>query len=70
MTMSSLTQRVDPAMFLRVHRSLIVNVKSIRRLDDGFHGEYLLTMRCGTQLRTGRSYREAVRRLFSNDGVG
>jgi two-component system LytT family response regulator len=43
-------------MFLRIHRSAIVNIDRIRELQPWFHGEYVVILRDGTQLMAGRAY--------------
>jgi two-component system LytT family response regulator len=56
--------RLDPAEFVRVHRSHMVRIDRIRRLEPCGHGEYELTLADGTRLTSSRSYRERVRRLL------
>jgi two-component system LytT family response regulator len=56
-TLSGLEGKLDPARFLRIHRSAIVNLGRIKELHPLFHGEYQLTMMDGTQLTSGRGYR-------------
>jgi two-component system LytT family response regulator len=65
-TMNRLVKCLDPAVFLRLHRSFIVNLKRVRTVQPAFHGEYVLTLHNGVQLRSGRTYHESVRRLVSN----
>jgi len=65
-TLNRLASRLNPATFVRIHRSLIVNVKRIRSVEPQFHGEYLVTMVSGDQLRSGRTYHDALRHLVSN----
>jgi len=65
-TMNRLSKRLDPANFVRIHRSVIVNVKRIRTVQPAFHGEYVVTLQDGVQLRSGRTYHETVRHLVSN----
>lgn len=65
-TMSRLASRLNPSTFVRIHRSLIVNVKRIRSVQPLFHGEYLVMMASGEQLRSGRTFHETLRRLVSN----
>jgi len=65
--MNRLMKRLDPAIFLRIHRSFIVNQKRIRMVQPARHGEYVVTLHDGVQLRSGRTYHESVRRLVSND---
>lgn len=65
-TMNSLEARLDPREFLRVHRSLIVNVRRIRELHPLFHGEYQITLKDGVQLTSSRGYRNRLQQLFDN----
>ncbi len=65
-TMDRLSRRLDPAVFLRIHRSSIVNFKCIRMVRPAAHGEYILTLHNGVQLRSGRTYHASVRGLLSN----
>ena len=67
--MNSLERRLDPARFLRVHRSALVNRSYIREVQPWFHGEYVLILRGGERVVTGRSYRDAVHRLIG-EGEG
>jgi two-component system, LytTR family, response regulator len=59
-----LASRLDPEEFVRVHRSHVVRIDRIRRLEPCGHGEYELTMTDGTRLTSSRSYGEQVRRLL------
>lgn len=55
-TISSLERELDPDMFVRVHRSTIVQAARISELVALRNGECLLRLRDGTELRTSRSY--------------
>ena len=65
-TMNRLALRLDPAVFLRIHRSRMVNLKRIRRVQPTSHGEYVITLDNGVQLRSGRTYHSSVHRLTCN----
>jgi two-component system, LytTR family, response regulator len=65
-TLSALEKSVDPDMFVRIHRSIIVNLDSIRSFQAGEHGEYLITLRDGTRLQSGRAYSDRLRALVKN----
>jgi two-component system LytT family response regulator len=59
-----LARRLDPARFVRIHRSTIVQVGRIRELYVDAHGEYVAILEGGARLRVGRRYRaDALRRL-------
>ena len=57
-TMADLESKLDPARFLRVHRSAIVNLDRIRELRPWFRGDYLIVLRDGTELTLTKNHRE------------
>jgi two-component system LytT family response regulator len=59
-TMGQMETRLDPARFVRVHRSTIVNLDRIRELQPWFRGEYRVILRDGTELTLTRSHREKL----------
>lgn len=63
-TMKSLEQRLDPARFVRIHRSIIVQIDCIASLEPHFHGEWVIAMRDGTRFTSSRMYSERVRALL------
>jgi two-component system LytT family response regulator len=65
-TLNALEKSLDPGIFLRVHRSIIVNCERIKEMQPGAHGEYIITLRDGMRLQSGRTYAERLRALSSN----
>ena len=63
-TLSGLMNRLDPAVFLRVHRSHAVNIAAVRELRPMLHGEYLIMLGNGTSITSGRSYRAPIQDAF------
>jgi two-component system LytT family response regulator len=63
-TLSQLARQLDPAQFLRIHRSIIVNTQFIKELHPWAHGEFLLTLHDGTHLSSSRSYNEGVQHFI------
>jgi len=59
-TMSELEAQLDPAKFLRVHRSAIVNLDRIRELQPWFRGDYRVILRNGTELTLTKNHREKL----------
>jgi two-component system LytT family response regulator len=59
-TMSHLESQLDPAQFVRIHRSAIVNVERIHELRSSFNGEYLITLNDKTRLTLSRGYRDGL----------
>jgi two-component system LytT family response regulator len=64
-TMKALETRLDPGLFVRIHRSAIVNVERIQELRPSFHGEYVVRLAGGTELTSSRGYSEGLRRLWT-----
>lgn len=65
-SMNSLEHRLDHNLFLRVHRSAIVNRAHIREMQPWFKGDYVLIMRTGARIVSGRTYRAEVKRLVEH----
>lgn len=59
-TLSRLEPRLDPRLFLRIHRSAIVNIESIAEIRSLFHGDYDILLRNGTALPIGRTWRDRL----------
>jgi two-component system, LytTR family, response regulator len=65
-TMQQAEITLDPSMFLRVHRSVIVNTHKIREMERRFHGEYVLTLANGQKFTSGRAYRRHIQAHLKN----
>ncbi|HEX4140432.1 MAG TPA: LytTR family transcriptional regulator DNA-binding domain-containing protein [Candidatus Methylacidiphilales bacterium] len=55
--LAELTARLDPARFIRVHRSTIVNIEDILQLEPISHGEFDVLLKSGARTRISRSFR-------------
>jgi two-component system LytT family response regulator len=62
-TMNALEEKLPPDRFVRISRSTIVNVESIKELHPMFHGEYMVTLQNGMRVTLTRGYREQLRQL-------
>jgi two-component system response regulator AlgR len=60
-TIGALEARLDPAQFLRLHRSAIVRRARIARLAHDGQGNWLAELEGGRQVRIGRTYLASVR---------
>jgi two-component system LytT family response regulator len=56
----TLEERLDPAVFVRIHRSYVVNLSHVRELRPWFSGDYAVVLHDGSELRLSRSYRERL----------
>ncbi|HEX2062744.1 MAG TPA: LytTR family DNA-binding domain-containing protein, partial [Thermoanaerobaculia bacterium] len=62
-SLSALESRLDPAVFIRTHRSHIVNIRRVRELVAVSHGDYSIVMHDGTTVPLSRMYRGRLETL-------
>ena len=60
-TMAGIEPRMDPARFVRVHRSYMVNLDCLAEIEPLETGDARLTLRDGTRLPCSRRYRAALK---------
>lgn len=64
-TLNSLEAELNPNIFLRIHRSTIVNLAKVKEIHPLFNGEYVLILHDGTKLTLSRNYKN---RFFERFG--
>jgi two-component system LytT family response regulator len=63
-SLTALEAELDPARFVRIHRSAMVNVSRIRELEHG--SELMVVLRTGERLPVSRRRREALERVLGS----
>jgi len=64
-SMKNMESRLDGELFVRIHRSAIVNVDHIKELQPWFHGEYVVILHDGTRLMASRVFSDRLSRLIA-----
>jgi two-component system LytT family response regulator len=65
-TMANFETRLDPEVFLRVHRSAIINLQHVKEFrSDGSDRECFVTMSDGQKLPVSRGYRSRITGLIA-----
>jgi two-component system, LytTR family, response regulator len=59
-SMAEVEAELDAARFCRIHRSAIVNLERVRRLENGVDGGVEVVLTTGTRLRLSRRYRKEL----------
>jgi two-component system LytT family response regulator len=66
--MSAFERRLDPDVFVRIHRSAIVNVDRVARAHRCDHGDFIVQLVDGVRLTTSRSYSRRLRDAIRSAG--
>ncbi|GAB3917441.1 LytR/AlgR family response regulator transcription factor [Larkinella terrae] len=64
-SLTHLEARLDPATFVRIHRSHIVNLDYVAEIETHFNGEYIVRLTTGQQLKWSRSYRDNLKAFYT-----
>jgi two-component system LytT family response regulator len=65
-TLADVASHLDPFQFVRVHRSSIVNVKSIALLERRSHAEFEIALKSGKRLMLSRNYRAGFEAILGH----
>ena len=60
-----LSRRIDPQSFIRIHRSVVVNVRRIKEVQPVNSGEYIVTLKNGKKLSGSRGFRNELYNFIS-----
>lgn len=63
--LSALERKLDSDRFVRVHRSIIVNLAAVRSIVSWFSGNYMIEMKNGQRVRVSRTYWQRLARRLS-----
>ena len=63
-TLQSMEHKLDGAKFLRTHRSFLVNLEHVRKVEVALYGDYVVFMSDGSKLRLSRNYRSKLKALL------
>lgn len=63
-TISRTSERLNPNHFIRIHRSMIVNIRKIKELIPVNSGEYIVVLKSGKELSCSRGYRANVQHMI------
>ncbi|HSQ31177.1 MAG TPA: LytTR family DNA-binding domain-containing protein, partial [Gemmatimonadaceae bacterium] len=66
---SDFEAKLDPRRFVRIHRSTIVNLDRVTKIEPFTHGEYVVVTADGTRLRSSRAHSARLRTMLRS-GIG
>jgi two-component system, LytTR family, response regulator len=59
-----IAERLGPSQFIRIHRSIIVNLEKIKELQPVNSGEYIVVLKDGKELSCSRGYRAGLQHFI------
>src|SRR5262245_52736288 len=65
--MTEMERKLDPAKFMSIHRSTIVNLQRIREVQPWFRGHHRVVMNSGQELKLSRYQKDKLRRLLGKE---
>lgn len=68
-TLQNFETRLDPGIFLRVHRSIIVNTNYIDRVSYKGNNQFQFSMKNGKKLLSSRGYREEIVKYLDEEAL-
>ena len=63
-TMNTLEKKLDPKIFVRIHRAYLVRTTDIVKLSHFTNGAAKLILSCGTTLAVSRAYLQTVKEIM------
>jgi two-component system LytT family response regulator len=63
-SMNNLEQRLDPARFVRTHRSVLVNITRVKEVIPNMNGGGTVVLTDGSRVKMSRSYRDRIKASF------
>ena len=63
-TLTQLERRLDPTLFFRAHRSILVNLEQVQEIIPWFAGSHKLRLRTGAELDLSRSRAKEFREIL------
>lgn len=53
--------KLNPEQFIRVHKSVIINIESVKEINSLLNGDCIIKMKNGKQLRGSRTYKNRMK---------
>jgi two-component system, LytTR family, response regulator len=66
-TLEGLERKLDPSKFVRVNRSTVLRIGSIKEVHPWFHGEYRVVLADGTEVMWTRTHLDRAAEIFLKD---
>lgn len=62
-TLASVLEKLDKTKFYQIHRSTIVNLDYVARIEEGTYGDFTVIMQSEKELKMSRNYKDLLNSL-------
>jgi len=66
-TLTGAQSQLDPEVFVRIHRSHIININDVTRIEPISKGDHTLVLKSATELRLSRAYGDNFFKIFNQE---
>jgi two-component system, LytTR family, response regulator len=63
-TLTEMEKRLNPELFIRVHKSFIINISFVKELEPTFNQEYIIKLSNGKKIPSGNTYKTNIQKLL------
>ena len=63
-TLTTLEEKLNPEIFIRIHRSFIVRIDMIQEIRPFFEGESFILLKTGAKLKLGKTYKQKLKKFL------
>ena len=67
-SLKALEQLCEPTHFVRIHRSFIIHINAIDKINPGFSGDFSAKLINGVELKGSRNYRASIEKFLLGKG--
>jgi two-component system LytT family response regulator len=64
-TLSELETQLNPGVFIRVHKSTIMNTQFIKKIESQASGDMIIITKTGKSIRASRNFKERIKTVLS-----
>ena len=68
-TMNNIENRLNPDVFIRIHRSYIVNIEFIKEFQPWDKNNYIIVLKNGTELKLSRKHKDRLFEIFDQPSI-
>jgi two-component system LytT family response regulator len=66
--MNEMEAQLNPAQFIRIHRSTIININFIKEMQHWYKNDYIITLKNGEKFTSSNTYKFNIEKILGLTG--